>query len=277
MKNIKIILCSLMLLSFVQDGLSQSRKHLFEISTSGNYGFGYFFSGSIRTYDSTGYQERESQSNLRINFRYTYLVNRRLGFGLSFSHQRFNNFYSQTDNSVIAMNSLLSLSYQESMSFDMLSSMLTVKYANNRALIPFGIEHTWGVGPAFYSLVDKTYATRYKVSDPNLSFYDFNSYDIDFKADEEVFNFQRYRGLNIFYNIDLNFPITPSQFFSVGFEFYGNYVFLKKEFNYPDVNDNATMDDWVPWLYFRQNQDGALTRRMVSAIVWVKLGYKFLL
>jgi hypothetical protein len=261
-----------------QYSFAQTNKHLFEFSSSGSYGFGRVFDGDISTYNGSNFEERITQSNLRLNFRYTALIKKNLGFGFSFTHQRFNNFtpflssfdYSDSND----YNNVVEMTSKESLSFDMFAPMLTIKYANKYALIPFGVEHTWGIGPAFYFLNSKTYHARYVAS---LSSGQTSGFTELFASDEQS-AFQRYSGFNIFYNIDLNFPVTSSQFVSLGLECYVNLIRDKSYVEYEVIDqDSPPVIEAIDRWYFSSDQTQELRRRMFYSILWIKLGYKILI
>ena len=259
MKSRKVYPFFLFLLFCIQLGQAQSNKHLFEISASGSYGLGSILTGQSVSYNENEntFDIRNSQYNLRSNLRYTYLANKRFGFGLSLTHQRFNNFRpAQFLINPGDLETNIYLEFVESMTFDMIAPLITFKYTKKHSLIPFGVEHTWGIGPAFYRLVDKPYRATYSAGT-----YDQETGSMDVTVNDELLGFQKYNGLNISYDIDLNFPISLKQFISLGLEFYTNFVFLKSEVMYPN-NSLNTLEDWLSWSYFSANQSEQLRQRM---------------
>lgn len=270
----QILTFFVILFGVLPTSLAQNKKHLVEVSSSANYGLNIFDAGTIT---NSSFEYRISYTNIRSRFSYTYLLRNRFGLGVSFSHQRFNSFAPLS--MLFLDNSNFAISDYETLTFDMIAPMITVTYGPTNSLLPFGIQHTWGIGPSSYRLVDKAYMVEYVETNSGIP---FTRETLEVTPNDIYKDYHSYRGVNILYNLDLNIPIATNHFISLGLDFRGNFVrpsnkgSIENEI-YEDLDVELDKEDEIALNYFLENRDRELRNRLILSIVWFKVGYKFTL
>lgn len=259
--------------------LAQSSRHIVEVGGSGGISPGIVASSfnldlAIFTKDGKDkLKQRSVRYNGLINVGYTFLASKRFGVGLRLSYQQMRIPVSKSvsftwdndDDYYYSSNELR----RESPAFNAVTALFVMKFTPKKSILPFGLEHTLGIGPRFYSMANRPYYGSYTDTSGN-----YNEGIIPQEVNRDLEN-QRYKGVELLYGMELNFPVGIGKFIALGFDFHGS-ILLKSSYqsiNEPEY-DYSDPDEKIESLFYNQNYTDELSSRTVFSILNLRVGYK---
>lgn len=270
MKSSIILLIALF---FSINALSQLEKHVVEIGGSGGISPGFIsdlFGSDYYIYTDKSVStlnQRKARYNGVINAGYTFLTGKRFGIGVRLSYQQMRipvRNYDYYFNSALIK--------RESPVFNSFSTLFVMKFTPRNSILPFGLEHTIGIGPRFYRMANRPYHGSYIDSSGSIT-----RGVIPQVVNMDLAN-QRYKGVELVYGLELNFPLAVNNFISIGFDFHGSFL-LKSSYqaieepNYNYQNNEENIES----IYYNRSYADELSIRALFSVLHFKIGYKMTL
>tara|TARA_B100000508_G_scaffold141093_1_gene146567 strand:- start:78741 stop:79595 length:855 start_codon:yes stop_codon:yes gene_type:complete len=276
----------LIVLTIGELSLSQDKRNIFSLSGSGSVSTGILTSvflggeGQIgQLSDKETFIERRSYKyNGKINFTYTRLTSKRFGLGVRLFYKRLR----------VPVDTYRSFSYNPdyidydgysspelrsvSPAFNSYGAIFMLKFAPKKSILPFGIEYSFGVGPRFYSMVNRPYYGEYTDSTGQTikgELPQINNLELEN---------QRYRGVEVYFGTELNYAVAKDRFILVGFDLNGSYISRSSYSSLDEPNYNPEVpEEVVEEQFYNTSYANELNNRELTSVWSLHVGYKVLL